>query len=60
MPNTKNRTMRINDELWFATLAEAKSNGETVTDVVKAGMEQYIETSQRNRADHNKSGETTT
>lgn len=41
-PKTPHRTMRIPDELWDPAMAKARTQGETVTDVVKRALEDYL------------------
>ena len=42
MSGTTNRNVRVTDELWTAAQATAAERGETVSDVIRAGLERYI------------------
>jgi len=41
---TPRRTVRISDELWDAAAAKAETVGESVSDVVRRSLEQYVGT----------------
>ena len=41
-PRTPLRNVRVSDELWQAAQAQAAENGETVSDVVRRALEEYI------------------
>lgn len=42
-PKTPLRNVRIDDELWANAKGIAASRGETVSDVIRAGLERYVE-----------------
>ncbi len=42
MGNTKNRGIRVDDELWDAATDAARENRETVSDVVRRALIQYV------------------
>lgn len=39
---TRRRAIRIPDEMWVAALAKAKLRGETLNEVIRSALEQYI------------------
>lgn len=39
---TKVRAVRVSDEVWDAALEKAASNGETVADIVRAALIDYV------------------
>ena len=41
-PKTTLRNVRVDDELWNAALATAQGRGETVSEVVRAALAQYV------------------
>jgi hypothetical protein len=41
-PRTPTRSVRVSDELWNAARAIAKGRGETVTDVILRGLQEYV------------------
>jgi predicted HicB family RNase H-like nuclease len=41
-PKTPSRNVRVSDELWQAAQAQAAENGETVSDVVRRALEEYV------------------
>jgi hypothetical protein len=41
-PRTPNRSVRVPDELWNAAQAIAKGRGETMTDVIVRGLQDYV------------------
>ena len=43
MPETKVRTVRVDDELWEAAQAKAKRRREAVADVIRRALLAYIE-----------------
>jgi predicted HicB family RNase H-like nuclease len=42
-PKTPQKTFRIPDELYQAAKAKAAENGESVSDVVRAALERYVQ-----------------
>lgn len=44
VPITKNRNVRIDDELWEAAQAKAKDRRESVSDVIRRALLTYVET----------------
>ena len=46
-PKTPIRTVRVGDSLWQAAQAAAEQNDETVSDVVRRALEQYVATASR-------------
>lgn len=42
MPETMPRSIRIPDDLWFAALKKARRQRETLSDVVRRALEEYI------------------
>ena len=42
---TPTRTVRVSDELWFAAKDKAAVEGCTVTDVIVASLEAFVESS---------------
>ena len=43
VPETKVRTVRVDDELWEAAQAKAKRRRESVADVIRRALLAYIE-----------------
>lgn len=43
MANTPHRVIRIPDELWEASRMAALQNSVTISDVVRAALEQYVQ-----------------
>lgn len=41
-PATPIRTVRVDDELWYAVQRAAADNGETVTDVILRALRKYV------------------
>ena len=41
-PKTPTRSIRIEDQLWEASLARAAARGETVSDVVREALAHYV------------------
>lgn len=41
-PKTTLRNVRVDDELWFAAQVTAHNRGETVSQVIRAALEQYV------------------
>lgn len=39
---TPNRAIRVPDELWYAALAVAKERGETLSDVIRDRLNNYL------------------
>lgn len=39
---TAQRTIRITDELWEAAQAVAEERGESVSDVIRSALEEYV------------------
>jgi hypothetical protein len=46
-----NRAIRVDDQLWEATLERARANGDTVSAVVRAAMRAYIAPPESQTAD---------
>jgi hypothetical protein len=44
--NTKNRVVRIDDDLWEKARAAAKANGENVSVVIRRALIQYVKENQ--------------
>lgn len=42
-PRTKNRVVRVPDDLWDAAKTAAASNGETVSDVIRRALREYVD-----------------
>jgi negative regulator of replication initiation len=42
MSNTTPRAVRVPDDLWDAALAATAANGETVSDVIRRALAQYV------------------
>jgi len=40
---TPRRTIRIPDDLWDAATAKAEKRGESVSDVIRRGLERYVD-----------------
>lgn len=38
---TKNRVVRVTDEIWDAAKVKAEANGETISDVIRASLATY-------------------
>lgn len=43
VPETKNRNVRVDDELWEAAQAKAKDRRESVSDVIRRALLAYVE-----------------
>jgi len=41
-PKTPSRNVRVPDELWHAAQAKAMKLGETVSDVVRRALDEYV------------------
>lgn len=41
MANTPLRAIRIPDGVWYRAMATAQTRGETVSDIVRAALEEY-------------------
>ena len=41
-PKTPQRTVRVPDHIWHAAKAAADARGETLSDVIRRALEQYI------------------
>jgi hypothetical protein len=41
-PKTPARQVRVSDGLWFPAMDKAHENGETVSDVVRRALEEYV------------------
>ena len=39
---TARRTIRVSDELWEAAQAVAEERGESVSDVIRSALEEYV------------------
>lgn len=46
---TKLRNVRVPDELWNAAMAEAKTEGRTLTDVIVSDLHRYVNRRRRER-----------
>lgn len=44
-PKTPQRSVRVADELWLAAKAKAELEGQTVSDVVRQALEDYLQDS---------------
>ncbi|MFC7621973.1 hypothetical protein [Microlunatus sp. GCM10028923] len=42
-PKTPDRIVRVDDELWRAAQAAAHNQGETVSDVIRRSLREYVE-----------------
>lgn len=42
-PKTKGKSVRVPDELWQEALTAAHEHGETVSDVVREALQEYVE-----------------
>lgn len=49
--HTPLRSFRIPDALWEAARREADANGESLSDVIRQALEQYVKRSERKRRD---------
>lgn len=49
-PRTPLRNVRIEDELWSAAKKAAQANGETVSDVIRAGLVCYVIENEKEKA----------
>ena len=47
MANTKSRGIRVDDELWDSATAAARENRETVSDVIRRSLIQYVKENQK-------------
>lgn len=45
--HTPPRAVRVRGDLWEAAQREAAKNGETVSDVIRRGLEAYVKKNQR-------------
>jgi hypothetical protein len=43
-PATPKRGVRVADDLWHAAKRAAKDRGETITDVIRRALEEYVRT----------------
>lgn len=43
VPETKNRNVRVDDELWNAAQEKAKARRESVSDVIRRALLAYVE-----------------
>jgi hypothetical protein len=50
-PKTPNRVLRVEESLWRAAQAKAKTEGRTLTSVIVAYLRRYVSTPARKRAD---------
>ena len=41
-PKTPHRVVRIDDELWHAAQAKARDNGETVSEIIRRALREYV------------------
>jgi hypothetical protein len=41
-PKTKNRVVRVPDELWDAARAKAAERGEVLSEVIRGGLDYYV------------------
>lgn len=46
MGNTKNRTVRVEDEIWDKAVEVAKANGENVSVVIRRALIHYVKENQ--------------
>lgn len=46
-PKTPQHSFRVDDELWDHARAVARANGETVADVLRAGLRRYVARAER-------------
>lgn len=46
---TKLRNIRVPDELWAAAMAEAQTEGRTLTDVIVSDLHRYVNRRRRER-----------
>jgi predicted DNA-binding protein len=42
-PKTKGRSIRVPDELWQEALTTSQQQGETISDVVREALQEYVE-----------------
>lgn len=43
MTKTPHRTIRIPDELWLPAQAKAEARGESVSDIIRRALTEYVE-----------------
>ena len=41
-PKTPQRSIRVADDIWLAAKAKAEAEGQTVSDVVRQALEEYL------------------
>jgi hypothetical protein len=48
-PKTPLRSVRVPDELWRAAQGAAEENGEAISDVIRAALDQYVRRTERQK-----------
>lgn len=50
-PKTPLRSVRVPDDLWHAAQSAAAENGEALSDVIRAALDQYVRRTSRKKTD---------